>query len=261
MRDFVEVRLAVGLLLVRRVAGVLEILHLLAHLGFRLLEAPDLRLEATQRFLVRLDPLLVILPLVLQGPDARVDLRAALLEERGLGRHRLELRPKAAQFLGEGRTAAHQFLHSRRDLLGRRLDDGLLPLVPFRLQGFERFRELRKVFLDALRGLLREIESILPLGEVLVRGGEPRGEFSSFRFQRTGLHLDGSALAAGVFDRALEVQDLLSDSVEKVGDVLGVRLGLAQLFRDLLHLARGARPELDRGALHVAADHRPRGLD
>ena len=51
VRHLVEVRLAVRLLLVRGVPGVLEVLDLLAHLGFRLLEATDLGLEAAQGFL------------------------------------------------------------------------------------------------------------------------------------------------------------------------------------------------------------------
>src|SRR5213594_3425032 len=255
VRDLVEVRLAVRLLFVGRVPRVLEVLHLLAHLGLRLLEAADLGLEVAQGFLENVDPLLVVLPLAVERGDACADLGSSLFEERRLGRHRLQLRPQAAQLLGQGRAPTHQFLHSGGNLLRGRRDDGFLPLVSLRLQRFQCLRELREILFDPGRGLLCFLEAPLPVPEVLVRARDLRGELPPFRLEGARLHLDGPAPAAGLFDVSFEVEDFLAQRVEAVRDGLAVGLRVPQLLGDLLHLARGARPELDGRPFHVAADH------
>src|SRR3990170_3845529 len=203
----------------------------------------------------------MVLSLRLKGGQAGLDLRAPLLEDPGLVRHRSELRPEAAEFLRDPCPAGHELLHPGRDLLGGRVEARLLPLVPLRPQGVERFREFREVLLNPLRGRLRVLEPLPSVREIFVGGLELDFELLPLRLQGARLHVDGPGLPAVVLELSLEVEDVLPDLPEPRGDVLRLGLDLPELLPDLLDLAGARRAELEGGPLRLAAHHGPARLD
>src|SRR3990170_1342292 len=203
----------------------------------------------------------MVLSLRLKGGQAGLDLRAPLLEDPGLVRHRSELRPEAAEFLRDPCPAGHELLHPGRDLLGGRVEARLLPLVPLRPQGVERFREFREVLLNPLRGRLRVLEPLPSVREIFVGVLELDSESLPLPLQGPRFHVDGPGLPAVVLELSLEIEDVLPDLLEPRGDVLRLGLDLPELLPDLLDLAGARRAELEGGPLRLAAHHGPARLD
>ena len=133
--------------------------------------------------------------------------------------------------------------------MGRGLDDGLLALVPLRLERVQALRELREILFDPGRGLPGVVEARLAVGEVLVRRLDFRLELPPLRFEGARLHLDRTGLAAEVLDLYLEVQDGLADLVQAVREVSRGKFYLSPGVSETVVEAFLAKTEVPRNPL------------